>query len=146
MQRDYLLRWLWMLLVGLVSTACGPVQNDQQAEQIVEKLFVNLQNNDLDTALGLYHEDFFKIMPKEHWRDRLGKLNQHLGEFKSYRVRHRQADTRFSGRFYIYQVETRHGDANPQKKANHIITLVRPVDKDHLVKLVGHKIKAKGFK
>lgn len=127
------------LACGLI--ACSPGAPDINLEPQVNRLFSSLQKGDIDTALTFYSDEFYKGIPKEHWRQRLEKFNEHMGPMTSFRIRNRQADTRFSGKFFVFELETVHeGD----KKASHIVTFILPVNDDS-VNLVAHKITAKGF-
>jgi hypothetical protein len=107
----------------------------------VNELFVALGQNDIEKAMSFYPDEFFKAYPREYWQARLQEFNKHMGTMESYRIRTKQADTRFSGKFFVFQLETIHKD---KRKARHIVTFVLPVDGGD-VKLVGHKITAKGF-
>ena len=121
--------------------SCNQPMPDLDLTPQVNKLFTALQANDIDAAMTQYSDEFYKGFPQEFWRTKLQKFNEHMGTMESFRIRNKQADTRYSGKFFIFQVETIHqGD----KKARHIITYLLPID-DSGVKLVGHKITAKGF-
>jgi hypothetical protein len=134
------IRWLLVLLT-LWSTGCNAPMPDLNLEPEVNKLFSSLQANDIDAALTSYSEEFYKGFPREAWQLRLRQFLDFMGPIKSFKIRSRQADTRYSGKFFIYQLETVHeGD----KKARHIVTFILPVDGSD-VKLIGHKITAKGF-
>ena len=131
-----------LLTIGLLSlAACSAPMPDLDLKPQIDGLFVALGQDDLDKAMTYYPDDFFKAFPKEYWRDRLEKFNKHMGTMESYRIRSKQSDTRFSGKFFVYQLESLHKD---KKKASHIITFILPVDGGD-VKMVGHKITAKGF-
>ena len=135
------LRFLNAVILVLLLSSCNQPMPDLDLTPQVDKLFTALQTDDIDTALSLYSDEFYKGFPKEFWRTKLQKFNEHMGKMESYRIRNKQADTRYSGKFFVYQVDTIHqGD----KKARHIITFVLPID-DSGIKLVGHKITAKGF-
>ena len=128
-------------VVVFMLSACSAPMPDLDLTPEIDKLFVALGQNDIDKVMEFYPDEFFKAFPKEYWRERLQKFNQHMGTMESYRIRTKQADTRFSGKFFVFQLETIHKD---KKKASHIVTFVLPVD-GGAVKLVGHKISAKGF-
>ncbi len=131
-----------LVAVGLlVLSGCSAPMPDLDLKPQLDGLFMALGQGDIDKAMTYYPDEFFKVFPKEYWRDRLEKFNQTLGTIENYRIRNKQSDTRFSGKFFVYQLETIHPD---NKKASHIITFVLPVDGGD-VKLVGHKITAKGF-
>ena len=131
-----------LFAVGLlVLGGCSAPMPDLDLKPQLDGLFMALGQGDIDKAMTYYPDEFFKVFPKEYWRDRLEKFNQTLGTIENYRIRNKQSDTRFSGKFFVYQLETIQPN---KKKASHIITFVLPVDGGD-VKLVGHKITAKGF-
>jgi hypothetical protein len=133
-------RWL-LLMLALVIGACDAPMPNLDLKPEVNKLFSSLQAKDVDTALTFYSEDFYKGIPREAWKLRLQQFLEVMGPIESVKIRNSQADTRYSGKFFIYQLETRH---QGEKKARHIVTYILPVDGSD-VKLVGHKITAKGF-
>ncbi|MCI0507832.1 MAG: hypothetical protein L0Z73_17220 [Gammaproteobacteria bacterium] len=128
-------------MLVLWSAGCNAPMPDLDLEPEVNKLFSSLQAKDVDAALTFYSQDFYKGIPREAWALRLRQFLDFMGPIEAFKIRSRQADTRYSGKFFIYQLETRHeGD----KKARHIVTFILPVDGSD-VKLIGHKITAKGF-
>lgn len=138
-------RWIYSRTLAicsfLVLAGCSAPMPDLDLKPQIDGLFVALSENDYEKVMTYYSDDFFKAFPREYWRQRLEKFNQHMGTMEGYRIRSKQADTRYSGKFFVYQLETVHeGD----KKAKHIVTFVLPVDGSD-VKMVGHKITAKGF-
>jgi hypothetical protein len=130
-----------LLPLAFLVAACDAPMPDLDLKPEVNKLFSSLQAKDFETALESYSEDFYKAIPREAWKLRLQKFIEVMGPIESFRIRNRQADTRYSGKFFIYQLETRHEGG---KKARHIVTFILPVDGSG-VKLVAHKITAKGF-
>jgi hypothetical protein len=128
-------------MLALVIGACDAPMPNLDLKPEVNKLFSSLQAKDVDTALTFYSEDFYKGIPREAWKLRLQQFLEVMGPIESVKIRNSQADTRYSGKFFIYQLETRH---QGEKKARHIVTYILPVDGSD-VKLVGHKITAKGF-
>ena len=132
---------LLMVSLAIFIGACSAPMPDMDLTPEVNGLFVAIGEGDIDKAMSYYSDDFYKSFPKEYWRERLEKFNQHMGTMESYRIRSKQSDTRFSGKFFVFQLETIHKD---NKKAKHIVTFILPVDGGP-VKMVGHKITAKGF-
>lgn len=128
------------LFVILLFTGCVQHASESVVDPLAKQYFESLKNKDLDKVMDMYSEDFFQAMPKEAWRQKLEGLTQQLGDISAYSFRNKQADSRYSGKFYIYQYDTIHND----KRAKHILTFIQPVDSDE-IKLVGHMIKAKGF-
>ena len=99
--------------------------------------FEALKIGDSEKVMGFYADDFFTKMTREQWQQRIQTLLQEKGPVQSYSISGKQADTRYSGKFYIYRYNTKHGE----KRVQHILTFVRPVDDTDTVKLVGHLIK-----
>ena len=130
-----------LLFAGLLLTACNQPMPDLDLTPQVNKLFSALQAKDIDTALTMYSGEFYKGFPEQYWRSQLQKFNDHMGSMESFLIRSKQSDTRYSGKFFVFQIDSIH---EGQKKARHIITYVLPIDGSD-VRLVGHKITAKGF-
>jgi len=123
---------------SLLVVACESqnAQTNEQLDELSKQYFVDLQANNLDQVLDYYSDEFFNLHPKPVWRERLKKLLEKFGPIDVISLANKQADTRFSGKFFIYQYNTIHG----KKRIKHILTWVLPVDGGKL-KLVGHMIK-----
>ncbi|MGD8566594.1 MAG: hypothetical protein PVJ39_00715 [Gammaproteobacteria bacterium] len=134
-------RLILMSAAVLLLNACNPTATKIDLEPKVNQLFSALQKGDIDTALTFYSDKFYKGIPKAEWRKRLQAFIDHMGPITSFRIRNRQADTRFSGKFFVFELETVHEGG---KKAEHILTYILPVNEDK-ADLVAHKITAKGF-
>ena len=129
-------RVLLLLALTLVfASACSPPQKPVKVDHLPKELLDAIKNNDLNKAMQYYSAEFFKSRPKSQWQQRLSSLLQQYGPVTAVSFRNKQADTRFSGKFYIYQYDTVHG----KKRIKHIITYVHSVDSGNL-ELVGHKI------
>ncbi|NOZ54568.1 MAG: hypothetical protein GXP08_15785 [Gammaproteobacteria bacterium] len=129
------------VFIGFCVVGCSGPMPTFDLEPTANKIFNALQAQDVDTALSYYSDDFYEVIPKSQWRHRLTLFEEKVGPIEGFRLRKKQADTRFSGKFYIYQYETTH---KGNKKARHILTFIHPFDGDE-VKLVAHKITAKNF-
>lgn len=132
------------LFLALVAAGCTQHASVAAVDPIAKEFFEALKNGDLDKAMSMYSEDFFARYPQETWRQRLQRLTAELGPIKSYSFRNKQADTRYSGKFYIYQYDTIHEGGSGGQRAKHTVTFIQPVDSDD-IKLVGHRIVAPGF-
>lgn len=132
-----LVRVMAILVMGVLVAACAPAK-EENLLPVCEKLFTALQADDLDTALTFYSDEFYKGIPREQWRARLQQLTAELGPIKRFKLRNQQADTRYSGKFYILEFETEHQAG----KARHILTFIQPVNKEGTF-LVAHKITSK---
>ena len=130
-----------VLVAVLLLAGCNKPMPNLNLEPEVNKLFTALQAKDFDTVLSMYSDKFYKSIPREHWRTHLQRFMDHMGPMESYRITHTQADTKFSGKFFVFLLDTRH---EGKKKAKHVVTFILPVDGDDVI-LIGHKITAKGF-
>ncbi len=133
-----------LIIVMLLSAGCGQYASVSSVDPLAKEYFEALQAGDLDKAMSMYSEDFFASFPREVWLQKLKRLTAELGPIKAYSFRNKQADSRFSGKFYIYQYDTIHESGGKEKRAKHTITFIQPVNSTE-IKLVGHMIKAQGF-
>lgn len=129
-------------MICLVS--CEQHLPTEAVEPTANLVFEDLKRQDVETALTHYSAEFFKGIPKEQWRARLQTFLDKMGPIESYRIRSKQADTRFSGKFYIFKFETVHKKTEKMEKAEHVVTFILPVNGSEL-KLIAHKITAKGI-
>ena len=143
---DYanVIRGVLLLYIVICTVSCQQQLPTESVEPTANLVFEDLKRNDVDTALTHYSEDFFKNIPKEQWRSSLQTFREKMGPIDSYRIRSKQADTRFSGKFYIFKFETVHKKAEKMEKAEHVVTFILPVNEPEL-KLIAHKITAKGI-
>jgi len=132
------------LLALLFSAGCTQHASVASVDPLAKEYFDALQAGDLDKAMSMYAEDFFTRFPRETWRQKLQRLITDLGPIKSYSFRNKQADSRYSGKFYIYQYDTIHQRDDKEQRAKHTITFIQSVDSAD-IKLVGHRIVAPGF-
>lgn len=134
----------WLAAVSLMTlgfSACdsgeqGNAMHDPAVEARVGGLLEAIKAEEYAQALGFYHESFFKIRTPEGWVDELKAYLAERGPMQTYHLRRSQADTRFSGKFYILEYETVH---TGNKRLHHLLTLVRPVEGGD-IRLLGHKI------
>ncbi len=131
-----------VLVVGsaLLGSACDQGPSLDQVQVVGNKLFDAIASGDRAAALALYDEQFFAIHSRDEWWQYLQKIHQKLGDMKEHHLRKDHYDTRYSGRFYIFEYQTVYEQGN----AWEILTFVNPNDSPD-IKLVGHQIKAKGL-
>ncbi len=135
---------LSVLMALLLLAACNgdstPGQYNTSSDPAVaakaDALFQAWQRGDYDAVLAEYDETFFQGRSRAQWRKHLEDLLAERGPLREWHLRRSQADSRFSGKFFIYEYETVH-DGN--KRLHHLMTFLWPVDED-TIKLVGHKI------
>lgn len=133
------------IILLVFSAGCGQYASVSSVDPLAKEYFEALKAGNLDKVMGMYSEDFFKSFPEETWRQQLQRLTTELGPIKAYSFRNKQADSRFSGKFYIYQYDTIHKSSDgKEKRAKHTITFIQPVNSSD-IKLVGHRIVAPGF-
>jgi len=128
----------------VVVSGCTQHASVAAVDPLAKEFFEALKTGDLDKALSMYGEDFFSRYPVESWRQNLQRLYTELGPIKAYSFRNKQADSRYSGKFYIYQYDTIHDSGGKEQRAKHTITFVQPVNSTE-IKVVGHRIVAPGF-
>jgi hypothetical protein len=114
-----------------VNESTNPVVAEKAAA-----LLDALKAGDYEQAIKLYPDSFFVKQTREGWERKLKALNEERGTMKSYELKRSQADTRFSGKFFILEYMVVH---EGNKRVNHIITLIAPVTGGG-IKLVGHKM------
>jgi len=119
-------------------TACGPPPDDTEVDKVVKNLIAAFQQGDIDKIMTFYGKDFYKNRDPEEWRRELTGLFSKYGKVHSFGMRNKEADTRFSAKFYIYQFDTIHDN---HKRIKHILTLIRPVNDSDRIVVVGHLIK-----
>ncbi|MDT8382924.1 MAG: hypothetical protein RRB22_00755 [Gammaproteobacteria bacterium] len=131
---------LLLILVGLPACddserAYNPSTNPA-VEARATALFEAMKAEDYGQVVAQYYEKFFAQRSKEEWVDAMKRLLAERGPLQRHILRRSQADTRFSGKFYILEYETVHdGD----KRLHHVITVVLPVEGGEM-QLVGHKM------
>lgn len=133
----YLLFSLMLMLVacGEGDRSANTTTNPMALEK-ADALMMAMLNQDYEGVIQHYPDEFFSRMPPEGWVDMLKTHDKDRGPMHSFELKKTQADTRFSGKFYILEYMAVH-DGN--KRANHIITLLAPVDGGDMI-IVGHKI------
>lgn len=122
---------LILLCLVVPLLACTEPAPKQAPSTIVKNFYSALQTSNLDSALGAYDEAFFATRTRDEWRAYL----QNLGPLEKFELNSKQSDTRFSGRFFIYQFYTQY----KKGKAREIMTLFLPNGSD-TIRIVGHKI------
>lgn len=131
---------LSLLIAGLSS--CGDNQRgtNKVSNSIVtdraETLMNAIKNEDYEFVLKQYPESFFAREPSEAWIEKLKRIVAERGPMHSFELKKSQADTRFSGKFYILEYMAIY-DGN--KRANHLITFLAPVEGGD-IRIIGHKI------
>lgn len=131
--------YTFLLFSGLMATiACGPPASDKEVDQVVKNLVAAFQQGDVDKIMSFYGDDFYKNRDPDQWRMELQDLFSKYGKVHTVSMRNKQADTRFSAKFYIYQFDTLHDN---NKRLKHTLTLIRPVNDSGRIVVVGHLIK-----
>lgn len=127
-------------LTGLVACGDGDNGSNLMENPVVlkkaEALMEDIKNQNYDLAVKQYSKSFFTSQSQEEWLAKLKAYGNDRGPMLSYKLIKSQADTRFSGKFYILEYMAVH---QGKKRANHIITMILPVDEDG-IKIIGHKI------
>ena len=128
-----------LLLIGLLAsmTACSVSGVSNQAAAAKGKaLFDAMIEGDMDKVMSTYSEKFFESRPPDQWRDHLESVRKQSGDIKSYEITRLSSDTRFSGKFFIFEYRNVRTNGTTWET----LTMVNPIDtKD--VELIAHKIK-----
>lgn len=141
MKKIFLLpSFLLLSLLALVACEDGDRAYNPTANPAVEAqaaaLFEAMKAENYEQVVAQYYDKFFAKRSQAEWVDNMKRLMAERGPMQSYILRKSQADTRFSGKFYILEYETVHtGD----KRLHHVITILLPVEGGDM-QLVGHKI------
>jgi len=91
------------LCIALLLGGCLTQANQQDdAAKLAQQMHAAIQAQDLDTALTLYSDDFFKSQSRDAWRDKLASLQERFGALREIKSVFSQKDPRFGGDFYIY--------------------------------------------
>lgn len=130
-----------MVLLGL--TACDSGEDralNVSANSIIESravaLLAAMRSGDEEQITKQYNDNFFEKRSKQEWLKKIKALMAERGPMTAYRLRRAQADTRFSGKFYILEYETVH---TGNKRLHHLVTFLLPVSGGD-IQLNGHKI------
>ncbi len=137
----------WKLILGLflllMLTACNEdgerslnVSTNPAIEALAGKLFDAIQNGDDEQIIKQYNEAFFAKRSPQQWLDNIETLMAERGPMRAHHLRRSQADTRFSGKFYMLEYETVH---TGNKRLHHVLTFVLPVT-GGAIQLNGHNI------
>lgn len=135
-------RTLFIVLLLALLAACttGDGNPNTDSNPIVEEkaaaVFNGMKSGDYDAVLAQYDDGFFKMQSRDEWREELKRVMAERGPMTEWHLRRSQADTRFSGKFFLYEYETVH-DGN--KRLHHLMTFLWPVSEDEII-LLGHKI------
>ena len=131
-----------IVLLISVMTACDNrdrATNVSHNPVVLEKASILLdaiKAGDFEKAIKQYPDSYFLKQSPEVWTQKLKTLQEDRGVMQSYELKKSQADTRFSGKFYILEYMAVH---EGNKRVNHIITLLAPVEGGDII-IVGHKM------
>lgn len=127
----------------LALTACGDSEDraynisvNPAVEAQAGALFEAMQSGEDARIVAQYNKGFFAKRSEQEWLDSMKRLAAERGPMRAYHLRRSQADTRFSGKFYILEYETVH---TGQKRLHHVVTFLLPVEGGN-IQLNGHKI------
>jgi hypothetical protein len=131
------------VLVLLLLSACGDgedraynVSTNPAVEARARVLFEAMQSGDDAQIIKQYNKGFFAKRSSQEWLAKMKAQMAERGPMRDFILRRSQADTRFSGKFYILEYETVH-DGN--KRLHHVLTFLLPVTGGD-IQLNGHKI------
>ena len=131
---------LMVLHVALLLSACEQGPSLEQVQAVGNKVFDAIIKEDKEGALALYDEQFFATHSRDEWWQYLQRIHQKLGVMRAHNLRKDHYDTRYSGRFYIFEYQTVYERGN----AWETLTFINPNGSSD-IKLVAHQVKAKGL-
>lgn len=124
-------------LLAVVGCSSGvPVGDEDEAKRIAESYYAHLQNGELARATELYEPG-----QRGHWTMFLNERFANAGPLTSYSFKSNTVNTVFSGKFYIFQVGAKYGEAS----ADEILTLFLKVG-EQKINIVSHKINPSGVR
>ena len=136
-------QWLWGVLIALMLTACSDGDDRAQnaalnpaVEARAAALFDAIESGDDARIIKQYSKGFFTRRSEQEWLDKIKALMAERGPMTAVHLARSQADTRFSGKFYILEYNSVH---TGRKRLHHVVTLVLPVNGGD-IQLNGHKI------
>jgi len=122
----------------LFLTSCLTQANQQeQADQLVKRAHQAFSQQQWETLLPLYHDDFFAMHPKEAWQQELQQTTSGMGALQHIEPTFRQKDPRFGGDFYLYGfvLQYEHG------LIHETLTIYQSIEYETL-SIAGHMLKA----
>lgn len=139
--KKWLLFYLMFFSLTLLAACEEQGPSEMQVEKIGTQYFEAIKNKNFDQAVNLYAEEIFATRSRDQWHADLETNAKTMGDLQRYELKNAQSDTRFSGKFYILEYKTFY----TKDIAWEILTMVNPVNSNE-IKLLGHKIKARGLK
>jgi hypothetical protein len=139
----FLVSFAFSVLVLLLLVACGDgedraynVSTNPAIEARARALFEAMQSGDDALIIKQYNKGFFAKRSSQQWLSKMKAQMKERGPIRSFKLARSQADTRFSGKFYILEYNTVH---NGNKRLHHTVTFLLPVEGGD-IQLNGHKI------
>jgi hypothetical protein len=117
----------------LALVACGPSQSDQMAQRMAERFYQLIQQGKLDEAAKFYPEN-----DRPMWLEMLQQNQQKLGALKSFQIGAEEQNTVYSGKFYIFTVDTTY----EQGQKSEVLTLKSWVNANDAITIVSQKLDA----
>ncbi|HFE32508.1 MAG TPA: hypothetical protein ENJ17_04260 [Gammaproteobacteria bacterium] len=135
--------FVFLFVTILTLSACDDggqraqnVSTNPAVEARATTLLEAIQRGNDELIIKQYSEDFFTKRSPQQWLAKLKALMAERGPMRSFALKRSQADTRFSGKFYILEYNSVHDGA---KRLHHTLTFLLPVDGGD-IELNGHKI------
>lgn len=133
-----------VLLVAALLYSCGATSAKPEAEALTQKYFTAMKEGKVGEAIPLYSKEFFKETSKDKWQIMLAKINNKLGNVKSYELAtwrvNTYAGTGESGTYVslIYNVQYE------KYKGTESFNIFKPAS-GGAVKLLGHNFNSEGL-
>ncbi len=125
-------RFVWLLLAGLVLTACEVVTSNETAvaSKRVHDYLTAIQSGDYGRAAAFYPAD-----KAQEWKTFLAALGERLGRLRSFDIEGPETNIVFSGKYYIFILDGEYERGTTEE----VITLFQGL-KEPLPHLAYHKV------
>ncbi|MBK8164183.1 MAG: hypothetical protein IPK65_13920 [Gammaproteobacteria bacterium] len=117
----------------LVLAACGPSESDMKARGMTERYYQLIQQGQFAEA-ARFHPEKDRALAEDTLRQHLEKL----GVLQSFQISAEEQNTVYSGKFYIYTVDTSYERGH----ASELLTLKTWVSANDSLSIVSHQIDA----
>jgi len=134
------MRRAWVAIFLIVLGACSAApQHEDEATNMVNKLYTSLQQQHWNEALAMYDKKFYASHSRDAWLKKLKSVQQELGPMQGRTLVFKRKDPRFHYDVYMFSYRVKY----TKGESTDIITLFQDVNGGKLT-VVGHTIKMHG--
>ncbi len=130
----------WMVIIFLTLGACSAApQHEDEATNMVDKLYTSLQQQHWNEALAMYGKKFYESHLRDEWLAKLKSIQKKLGPMQKRTLIFSRKDPRFHYDVYMFSYRVKYAKG----ESTDILTLFQDVNGGTLT-IVGHIIKING--